>query len=188
MDCPECGAADFYASIFNGTKSCLNPDCDYGPKTKTKKPPYVEAAFYGDEEDECEESGTELERLCRQLDIEIEFEAGAHGPPPGAVMPPQQWRVTLRRINYGGNVRTLETDFFGGGKAPDPTVVDVLYCLVADAWGVTNVSSFEEWCNDLGYDSDSRKAEAVFKACEEQVDYVTDFLGEHFEDFAMSQH
>jgi len=45
-----------------------------------------------------------------------------------------------------------------------PTLPGVLYSLLMDssAYGQT----FEDWCGDLGYDSDSRKAEEIFKACE----------------------
>ena len=42
---------------------------------------------------------------------------------------------------------------------PDP--VDVLHYLVLDA-RVLNYDFFEEWAENLGYDSDSRKAESIY--------------------------
>jgi hypothetical protein len=42
--------------------------------------------------------------------------------------------------------------------------VDVLACLASDA-SALDCASFEEWAADLGYDTDSRKAETVYRAC-----------------------
>lgn len=45
-----------------------------------------------------------------------------------------------------------------------PDSLDVIYSLVSDS-GVLTCGSFEEWAADYGYDSDSRKAEAIYRAC-----------------------
>lgn len=45
-----------------------------------------------------------------------------------------------------------------------PDSVDVIYSLVSDSC-VLDYASFESWADDFGYDSDSRKAEAIYKAC-----------------------
>lgn len=45
---------------------------------------------------------------------------------------------------------------------PDPC--DVLSCLALDA-GVLDAGGFEYWASDLGYDPDSRKAEAIYREC-----------------------
>lgn len=47
---------------------------------------------------------------------------------------------------------------------PPPTLRDVLYSLVADS-DVLETSGFEEWASNLGYDTDSRKAEAIYNSC-----------------------
>lgn len=46
---------------------------------------------------------------------------------------------------------------------PQPTLDDVLYSLVNDAEAADMV--FEDWCNTYGCDTDSRKAEATYRAC-----------------------
>lgn len=48
-----------------------------------------------------------------------------------------------------------------------PAVYDVLYGLLLDAGSATN--TFENWCADFGHDSDSRKALAVYLACQEDA-------------------
>lgn len=63
-----------------------------------------------------------------------------------------------RQCYYRDAVDAAES---GASKPGDPpTVADVLYCLMSEANAVH--MTFEEWCSDFGYDSDSRKAERVF--------------------------
>lgn len=45
-----------------------------------------------------------------------------------------------------------------------PNTVDVIASLVLDA-DVLNYPTFEEWAQSFGYDDDSRKAEATYRAC-----------------------
>ena len=46
----------------------------------------------------------------------------------------------------------------------EPTLTDVLYCLVSDAQCARDVS-FAEWAADMGYSDDSIKAKATYDAC-----------------------
>jgi hypothetical protein len=45
-----------------------------------------------------------------------------------------------------------------------PDLADVLYSLSMDA-DVLDSGSFENWASELGYDTDSRKAESIYRAC-----------------------
>jgi hypothetical protein len=49
---------------------------------------------------------------------------------------------------------------------PAPGVADVLHCLLMDADAI-DAGSFEEWAQEFGYDTDSRKAETTYRACVE---------------------
>lgn len=60
--------------------------------------------------------------------------------------------------------RSESLGLFAHGAPILPNTVDVLYSLVLDA-DVINYSTFEEWANEFGYDPDSRKAEATYRAC-----------------------
>lgn len=51
----------------------------------------------------------------------------------------------------------------GGRPVPPPDAPDVVHSLLMDASGTDE--RFEEWAANLGYDSDSRKAEAAFNSC-----------------------
>jgi hypothetical protein len=78
------------------------------------------------------------------------------GMPAGST----HWKVTLRR--KGGRRMTV---YFSMGPAhtSEPEAAEVLDCLASDASGYDNARSFEDWCSEYGYDSDSRKAERTYK-------------------------
>ena len=48
-------------------------------------------------------------------------------------------------------------------KATPPSTCDVLHSLLMDATAFEQ--TFEDWCSDFGYDTDSRKAEQTYQAC-----------------------
>lgn len=50
------------------------------------------------------------------------------------------------------------------GKAILPEVCDVVYSCVIDS-NVIDYPDFASWAADFGYDVDSRKAEAIYRAC-----------------------
>lgn len=52
----------------------------------------------------------------------------------------------------------------GFGIAKEPTLERVMECLRTDA--IAGEMGFEEFCDEFGYDPDSRRAEAVHKACQ----------------------
>lgn len=52
---------------------------------------------------------------------------------------------------------------------------EFLNCLVMDASGTDQ--AFEDWAPDLGYDPDSRKAEAIFHKCRDMAGKLRQFFG-----------
>jgi hypothetical protein len=75
--------------------------------------------------------------------------------------------------------RKLTTYFSQGyGISGEPTVEDVLDCLACDAMMVEGGRSFEDWCGELGLDTDSRKAEKTFKLVELQAKELRCVLGD----------
>jgi hypothetical protein len=88
------------------------------------------------------------------------------------------WTVTLRRDG-----RTLAVPYYTGPGLRDrmadgPSAEDVLDCLLSDASTVESVSTFEEWCAELGYDEDSRRAERTYEAIKAQTVRLRAFLGD----------
>jgi hypothetical protein len=54
------------------------------------------------------------------------------------------------------------------GRAVAPQAADVLYSLLLDSSAVGQ--SFESWASDFGHDTDSRAAEATYRACQQNAD------------------
>lgn len=77
----------------------------------------------------------------------------------------------------------------GSAHTVEPTLADVLDCLAGDAWRFEDVcypspvldpmakKAFENWANEYGYDTDSRKAEKTFKAIKRQSEQMKRTLG-----------
>ena len=85
------------------------------------------------------------------------------------------WKCLLR----AGNSRMTVTFSMGfGHHGAEPKAEDVLDCLSSDAAGIENAQSFEDWCSEYGYDTDSRKAEKTFKTIEHQAKRLRNFLGD----------
>lgn len=60
--------------------------------------------------------------------------------------------------------RTWRSEHFSSGPIPGPNLADVVWSLCMDA-EVLQYRSFEDWASNLGYDTDSRKAEATYREC-----------------------
>lgn len=83
------------------------------------------------------------------------------------------WKVTLRH----GRKRMTVHFSMGLALTGEPTAADVLDCLASDAASYVNASGFEDWCSDLGYDTDSRKAERTYKIVKRQAERLETLLG-----------
>jgi hypothetical protein len=70
-----------------------------------------------------------------------------------------------------------------GHHGAEPEADEVLSCLASDAAGVENArGDFAEWCSEYGYNTDSRKAEKIFKVCEHQAARLKNLLGDDLYD------
>lgn len=80
-------------------------------------------------------------------------------------------------IRSGGHSMTL---YFSMGSAHTkaPELAEVLDCLASDASGYENAQGFEDWASDLGYDTDSRSAEKIWRAVERGAKQLKRVLGD----------
>jgi hypothetical protein len=70
--------------------------------------------------------------------------------------------------------------YFSTGKGWNrtPELADVLDCIASDASSYENAQSFEDWASEFGYDTDSRKAEKMYRAIKRQAEQLKRMLGE----------
>jgi hypothetical protein len=91
-------------------------------------------------------------------------------------------------LNNRALKRRMTVDFWQGmGIREAPTAVGVLSCLLSDASSAENSSNFEEFCADLGYDTDSRQAEHTYEACLAVAEKLKKFLGPDYETFMRAE-
>jgi hypothetical protein len=70
------------------------------------------------------------------------------------------WLVTLQVAD-----RSMAVPFSqGSAHTEPPTAADVLESLASDSAGYINAGSFEDWADEYGYDTDSRKAFGTYEA------------------------
>lgn len=103
------------------------------------------------------------------------------------------WKVILYRVednpDSSGALRPKVSSMaliFSKGyahKGAPPTAAEVLECLRGDACIIENCRGFKDFCGELGYDPDSRKAFKTYQACQRQTEKLETFLGELFNDF-----
>ncbi|AEY69524.1 hypothetical protein AH2_00013 [Burkholderia phage vB_BceS_AH2] len=72
------------------------------------------------------------------------------------------WRVLIKR---GDKEMTVHYSM-GPAHVGIPEAADVFNSLLMDTSDIDG-EAFEDWAENLGYDPDSRKAERIFKACQE---------------------
>jgi hypothetical protein len=91
------------------------------------------------------------------------------------------YRCVLR---YKG--RRYSFDFWQGtGITHDPNAKGCLDCLLSDAQG--GEQSFEDFCGEFGYFTNSRMAEALHKQCQTVAKNLRRLLGDDYETFLGSE-
>ena len=102
------------------------------------------------------------------------------------------YKVTIKRkFKLNGNhidtrygFRRMTLLFSQGlGIQGEPTLESVLGCLLSDSFSFSNGDTFKDFCENYGYDYDSRKAEKTFKATIKQTSKLKKLLDNNFNDF-----
>lgn len=84
------------------------------------------------------------------------------------------WKCVLKGA---GSQMTIYFSMGYGHNGKAPKAADILDCLASDAASYENAQDFEDWAPDFGYDTDSRKAEGVYKAVSKGAAKLKRFLG-----------
>tara|TARA_R100000808_G_scaffold6072_2_gene18227 strand:+ start:10831 stop:11232 length:402 start_codon:yes stop_codon:yes gene_type:complete len=102
-----------------------------------------------------------MKQRVAQLGLAMESELVEANPDMIGEMAPgsMHWRCTIT-AREGGSMLVHFSQ--GPAVCEEPTLEGVLGCVVDEVSSVVNVTSFEEWATSLGYDTDSRRAEAGF--------------------------
>jgi hypothetical protein len=83
----------------------------------------------------------------------------------------QGWIITLK---YKG--KRAQFRFYGGGKASTPTASDLVWSVATDSTQALE-DSFNDWCDNFGYTTDSIKARSIYKACQRNGERLINLIG-----------
>jgi hypothetical protein len=94
-----------------------------------------------------------------------------------------RWRLRLafqgRHVLSTWRAGTGHTN--ANGSAKEPALLDVLSCLQSDSHAGEN--TFRSFCDDFGYEHDSRKAESIWRACRKMRGRLSTLFGDRFAEF-----
>ncbi len=83
---------------------------------------------------------------------------------PNYAVSKRGWKHHAYRIRIWNGAKALTVPWQQGlAYTKDPELADVLEGLCSDA--SAGEMDFEDFCAEFGYDTDSRKAEAIWKEC-----------------------
>jgi len=93
------------------------------------------------------------------------------------------FQIVLHSGEMGRNYRDEKFAFYGsindaekGTKTMTPQETrEAIECILSDA--LSGFEAFDDFCDSLGYDTDSRKAEGTWKACQKSRDKVMRLTG-----------
>lgn len=85
-------------------------------------------------------------------------------------------KVTVKNTENG---KRTSFDFWASITSPrlktECDVLNAFYCFVSDA--IDGLESFEGFCSELGYDTDSRKSERAWKSCKRAAEKLERIAG-----------
>ncbi len=118
-----------------------------------------------------------IQEFIEQANLTMSVEYAASNPhmEEDRKHPMDHWAC---RITDGANVMELVFSKGQGHHSEEPQLDEVLDCLASDAASIQDGASFEDWAADLGYDTDSRKAERTYQAVKDQAEKLRALLGD----------
>ena len=120
-----------------------------------------------------------IQQFIASHHIKMDVDYAPNNPNMGS---DEKWMAAANhyKCTFHRKGKRLTTYFSQGcGITREPTTADVLNCLALDTAGIENARSFEEWCGEYGYDTDSRKAEKIWKVCQRQAEKLKAFIDDH---------
>ena len=119
---------------------------------------------------------TNLEKLIESKGITMTCKYGA--PDNDSFKDSDGWTCILHNSK-----KQMTVNFYmgRGHHGKEPRVADVLNSLLLDSSALD--MDFEDFCGNFGYNTDSRKAEKIYKDCLKSGRKLQSFLGDDFEEF-----
>lgn len=120
----------------------------------------------------------ELKDLVQELGIEATFTTLEDDSPQDNWM--KEKYAVLARLEYQG--RSIEFPYFYGhfsiaGSDKFPSVSDLVWTMSIESDGLDG-RTFEQWCDEFGYDSDSISKLTIYEECKARAIEWSDFIND----------
>lgn len=104
------------------------------------------------------------------------------GPDPAIAEDGWEYYAYQLRLDHGLLGNSMNIPWLQGLLVTDdPEVGNVMDVLIGESWSYYQADDFEDWAGEYGYDSDSRKAYALWLTIEKQSKLFLAFLGDTFD-------
>ena len=113
---------------------------------------------------DCPEPETEEEKILKEKKITCKIESTDINKNCPDWNDAHHYRAIFRRGSKSMTVYYSQ----GFGITEEPKPKDILKSILQDMETINGSPSFAEWCRDLGYEEDSRKAERTYRLIHEQ--------------------
>ena len=117
-----------------------------------------------------------LEQFIAEQQLEMSVRPVKRNPNMQEQMP-RNFECCITQVGRGNSTEMVVYFSQGSAHRKPPTLAEVLDCLASGIAGVDNANDFEDWANEFGYDTDSRKAEHTYDVCRQQAQELKDLLG-----------
>ena len=117
-----------------------------------------------------------LDQFIAEHQLEMSIRAVKRNPNMQEQMP-RNFECCITQVGRGNSTEMVVYFSQGSAHKKPPTLAEVLDCLASDASSVDNAYDFEDWASECGYNTDSRKAEAIYNVCKRQTQELKDLLG-----------
>lgn len=115
--------------------------------------------------------------------FEFEYTAGcAHRHYASGCFPAHRTGDPIQH-SYNGRMTVDEFAYRQRTNPNNPTLADLVHCIVSDAQTVADGQTFEDFAADMGWDEDSRKAEKSYNGCRDAY-FALVRMGADFDDLA----
>lgn len=122
----------------------------------------------------------DFERLCSET---LRFDYTSLGLQTDHTVKPA-WTHEAYQVTIARGADSYSTTYRQGtGHTTAPTVSQVVSCLLSDARAGAEHNTFESFCSEFDYDSDSRTAERAYVACRECSSALRRILGDDYDRF-----
>lgn len=124
-----------------------------------------------------------FKRVSNGASFAIDYSQGVgHIPKIIGKSYPMEMQAREWEASEKGRYQARANSSFATKPLPPPSAANILYCITSDASCIDD--TFEDFCANLGYDTDSRKAEAIYNACRAQTRDAQRVLGRDLLDAA----